>query len=585
MPVRPESVPVVKVWKGEAVSPGIALGPVRFVGYEKEAAAPARIASDQVEVELNALRAALELSRQQIESLKSTHGGSLGENELRIFDVHIAYLSDPMFVDEIEKLVVKERYSVRAGIRKVADDYDRIFQLVENEYLRQRAGDFRDVATRLLRNLEVGAARAVVPPPTGRFVLAAKRLSVNDLFQLDNSQVEGIVTEEGSVNSHAAILARSMGIPTITGILDLPGKLSEGSYVIVDAGAGELRVDPDERLRAEFEEAARRLREAPVAAPSAELRHETRDGTPVRLLAACGNLAELNLANSFGMDGIGLYRTELLFLVESRAPSEEALVHHYREVVRNEHQPAWLRLLDVAPGSGVPGMPPADVRNPALGLRGVRGLLEAGPILRLQLRAILRATAETANAAVLVPFVTGLSDLQRVRSAILEERHELRKRGVPCAETLQVAPIVEVPAAALTCRALLNEGDFVVVALDDLQALLVAADRDSAAVRDYYGMPHPAIFELLSRMAREAAELEKPIVLFGEAAADPQRLPFYLGAGYREFAIAPVNLAAVLEVLRRFNIDECERLAEELLEVPRALDAQRILLRTARSRA
>lgn len=576
---------MVKVWKGEAVSAGIALGPVRFVGYEREVAAPARIASDQVDVELNALRSALDVSRRQIESLKATHGGSLGENELRIFDVHIAYLHDPMFVDEIEKLVVKECFSVRAAIRKVADDYDRIFQLVENEYLRQRAGDFRDVATRLLRNLDGSSARAALPPPEGRFVLAAKRLSVNDLFKLDDSQVEGIVTEEGSVNSHAAILARSMGVPTITGIPDLPGKLSEGSYVIVDAGAGELRVDPDERLRAEFEEAARRLREAPHAPPTAEMRHETRDGTAVRLLAACGNLAELNMARSFGMDGIGLYRTELLFLVETSAPSEEALVHHYREVVRNDQQPAWLRLLDVAPGSGVPGMPTADVRNPALGLRGVRGLLEAAPVMRLQLRAILRATAETSNGAVLVPFVTGLGDLQRVRAALLEERHELRKRGVPCAETLQVAPIIEVPAAALTCRALLNEGDFAVVALDDLQALLVAADRDSAAVRDYYGMPHPATFELLARMAREAGELEKPIVLFGEAAADPQRLPFYLGAGYREFAIAPVNLAAVLEVLGRFNLDECERLAEELLEVPRALDAQRILLRTARSRS
>ncbi len=576
---------MVKVWQGEAVSPGIALGPVRFVGYEREGTTPARIPSDQVEVELNALREALDLSRKQIEGLKEHHEGALGENELRIFDVHIAYLRDPMFVDEIEKLVVQERYSVRAGIRKVADDYDRIFQLVENEYLRQRAGDFRDVAMRLIRNLDTSGARAAAVPREGRYVLAAKRLSVNDLFKLDNSQVEGIVTEEGGVNSHAAILARSMGIPTITGIPDLPGKLSEGSYVIVDAGAGELRVDPDERLRAEFEEAARRLRSAPVTPPSAELRHEMRDGTVVRLYAACGNLAELNMARSFGMDGVGLYRTELLFLVESRAPSEEALVHHYREVVRTTDQPAWLRLLDVSPGSGVPGMPPADVRNPALGMRGVRGLLEAGPILRLQLRAILRAAAETSNAAVLVPFVTGISDLQRVRAAILEERHELRKRGVACAETLQVAPIVEVPAAALTCRALLNEGDFVVVALDDLQALLVAADRDSAAVRDYYGMPHPATFELLARMAKEADEAEKPIVLFGEAAADPQRMPFYLGVGYRDFAIAPVNLAAVLEVLRRFNLDECERLAEELLEVPRALDAQRILLRASRGRS
>ena len=576
---------MVKVWKGEAVSAGIALGPVRLVGYEREDTGPARIPGDQVEVELNSLRAALDLSREQIEGLKEHHGGSLGENELRIFDVHIAYLRDPMFVDEIEKLVVTERFSVRAAIRKVADDYDRIFQLVENEYLRQRAGDFRDVAMRLIRNLDPKAVRAAAPHVDGRYVLAARRLSVNDLFRIDNSQVEGIVTEEGGVNSHAAILARSMGIPTITGIPDLNDKLSDGSMVIVDAGAGELHLDPDERLCAEYEEAARRLRAAQVAPPTPETRHETRDSTVVRLFAACGNLAEANMARAYGMDGIGLYRTELLFLIEKRLPSEDALVHHYKEVVHDPNRPAWLRLLDVAPGSGVVGMPVAEGRNPALGRRGVRALFEQGALLRLQLRAILRAAADTSNAAVLVPFVTGLSDLQRVRSAILEERHELRKRGVPCAEILQLAPIVEVPAAALTCRALLSESDFVVVGLDDLQALLVAADRDSASVRDYYGMPHPATFELLARLAREAAEGEKPIVLFGENAADPQRLPFYLGIGYRDFAIAPVNLAGVLDVLRRYTIDECEHIAEELLQAPRALDAQRILLRSTSQRA
>ncbi len=573
---------MVKVFTGEAVSAGIALGPVRLVGYERESEAPARIPGDQVEVELNALRAALSLSMKQIEGLKEHHGGTLGENELRIFDVHIAYLRDPMFVDEIEKLVVKERFSVRAAIRKVADDYDRIFQLVENEYLRQRAGDFRDVAMRLIRNLDPQAARAQAPQPQGRYVLATRRLSVNDLFKIDNTQVEGIVTEEGSVNSHAAILARSMGIPTITGIGDLPGKLVDGTNVIVDAGAGEIHVNPDERLCAEFAEAARRLREAQASRPAPDQQHETRDGTAVRLLAACGNLAEASMARSYGMDGIGLYRTELLFLVEKRLPSEDALVHHYREVVHDAGKPAWLRLLDVAPGSGVSGLPSSDGRNPALGIRGIRALLEQGSLLRLQLRAILRAAADTQNAAVLVPFVTGLSDLQRVRAAVLEERHELRKRRIPCAETLQIAPILEVPAAAFTCRTFLPESDFVVVGLDDLQALLVAADRDSAAVREYYGMPHPATFELLARLAREAAEADKPIVLFGENAADPQRLPFYLGAGYRDFAIAPVNLAGVFEVLQRYTIDECERIAEELLEAPRALDAQRVLLRANR---
>jgi len=201
-------------------------------------------------------------------------------------------------------------------------------------------------------------------------------------------------------------------------------------------------------------------------------------------------------------------------------------------------------------------------------------------VLRLQVRAILRAAATIENAAILVPFVTNVNDLQRVNSAIVEERHELRKRAVPCADQIHVAPIVEVPAAAFTCRALLVDADFVVVALDDLQALLLAADRDAAAVRGYYEMAHPAMFELLQRIAAEAAAAEKPVVLFGESAADPQRLPFYLGIGVRDFAVAPARVGAMLEVLQRYTIDECEKLAEELLQAPRGLDVQRILLKT-----
>lgn len=578
---------MVKVHKGETVALGVALGAVHLRGYGAEADFPLRIAADEVEIELNALRSSLGESREQIEALKAKHGDTLGEAELRIFDVHLGYLADPMFVDEIEKLVVEERYSVRAAIQKIAADYERIFELVENEYLRQRAGDFRDVATRVLGNLPpVSGTRTVeVPAPAGRYVLAARRLTVNDLFRLDHERVQGIVTEEGGVHGHAAILARSMGIPAITGIRDLSTKLREGAFVILDAGAAELHVDPDAQLCEEYGRAAEQFREAAAEAGPSDIPHETRDGTPVRLSGACGNLSEVGLAVARAMDGIGLYRTELMFLVESRLPTEDLLVHHYAEVAAaSSGQSVCFRLLDLPSSAQVPTLPRPLERNAALGLRGVRALLDDTRVLRLQIRAILRAAVSVENAAILVPFVTSVNDLQRVNSAIVEERHELRKRGVPCADQIHVAPIVEVPAAAFTCGALLVDADFVVVALDDLQALLLAADRDAAAVRAYYEMAHPAMFELLQRISAEAAAAEKPVVLFGEAAADPQRLPFYLGIGVRDFAVAPARVGAMLDVLQRYTIDECEKLAEELLQAPRGLDVQRILLRTTAGR-
>jgi phosphotransferase system enzyme I (PtsI) len=559
------------------VADGVALGRVHLRGFDSDQGYSRRISSDQVEEELNRLRDALAQGRTQIEELKSKHKGNLGANELRIFDAHVAYLRDTKFINEIEKLVMEERLSARASIHRVVDSYDRIFELVENDHLRRRAVDLRDVATRVLRNLRDDGREVSTEAPSGRYILAARKLVTADMFNLDNEKVEGIVAEEGGISSHAAILARSMGIPTITGIRDLPSKLEDGAFVILDAGSGEMHVNPDERLRNEYAESSERARQ--VEMPPEDREHVTRDGRQVNLLASCGSVGEVNLARTMGMDGIGLFRTELLFLVEDREPSEDILTHQYSEVLRGPGDDAVsFRLLDVSSLSKVLRVPNAVERNPSMGMRGIRALLHDGDVLRLQLRAILRAAAGTDDTAVLIPFVTGLSDMQRVKAAIVEERQELRKKRVTCADTLRVAPIIEVPAAAFVLHAFLHESDFVVVSIDDLQAHLLAADRDNTNVREYYEAVHPAQFELISRMAKEANKAKKDLVLFGEGAADPRRIPFYLGVGITSFSVAPVRLTSMLRVIRRFTISECNKIADKILNAPRALDVQRVLV-------
>ncbi|MHC4512180.1 MAG: phosphoenolpyruvate--protein phosphotransferase [Planctomycetota bacterium] len=566
------------IYKGETVADGVALGHVHLEGYENAQGYPRRISSDQVEEELNRLRDALAQSRAQIEELKSKHKGNLGAHELRIFDAQVGYLQDTKFINEIETLVMEERLSARASIHRVVDSYDRIFQLVENDHLRQRAVDLRDVATRVLRNLRDDAREVHAEAPSGRYILAARKLVTTDMFNLDNEQVEGIVAEEGGISSHAAILARSMGIPTITGIRNLPGKLEHGAFVILDASSGELHVNPDERLRSEYAQSTQKVKQVPL--PPADREHVTRDGHKISLMASCGSVGEVNLSRTMGMDGIGLFRTELLFLVEDTQPSEELLVRQYTEVVREpSDRPVNFRLLDISSASRVLQLPNAVERNPSMGMRGIRALLHDGDVLRLQLRAILRAAAGTEDTGVLIPFVTGLADMQRVKAAILEERQELRKKRIPCADTLRVAPIIEVPAAAFVLHAFLHESDFVVVAIDDLQAHLLAADRDNTNVREYYEAAHPAQFELISRMAREASKAKKNLILFGEGAADQRRVPFYLGVGITSFSVAPVRLTGMLKVLRRFTVSECNKIADRILNAPRALDVQRVLVR------
>jgi len=321
-----------------------------------------------------------------------------------------------------------------------------------------------------------------------------------------------------------------------------------------------------------------RQSQAEVTEPEGETVHQTRDGTAIRMLGSCGSAGEADLANTFGMEGIGVFRTELQFLVDDSEPSEDALVESYREVVAGQKgKPVAFRLLDVAAAT-LRVVAPQPERNPSMGRRGVRGLLANQDVLRKQLRAVLRAAVDVQNVSVLVPFVTTLSDMQRMKAAVLEERVSLMKAKISCATNVAIAPIIEVPAAAIAIGAILNESDFAVVAIDDLQAHLLGADRDNVAVREYYEMVHPAVFEVLARMCKDANRRKKPLVLFGESAAEPMRVPFYIGVGYRSFSVAPVRLRGMLKVLARYSVDECRRIAARMLEAPRTLDVQKVLV-------
>jgi phosphotransferase system enzyme I (PtsI) len=400
------------------------------------------------------------------------------------------------------------------------------------------------------------------------------------MFNLDNEQVEGIVAEEGGMSSHAAILARGMGIPTLTGIRDMTKLLRDGDLIVLDATKGEMVTTPSDIMLAEATTNSQRWRESQEAAaqPSKESKHQTRDGTAIRMFGSCGSPGEADLVHTFGMEGIGVYRTELMFLADGEDPTEDALVANYRDVIAAQHgNPVSFRLLDVAAATLAVKAPQPE-RNPAMGRRGVRGLLAKKSVLRMQLRAILRAAVDVKNVAVLVPFVTTLSDMQRVKAALVEERVGLMKAKVACATAVKIAPIIEVPAAAMSLSALLNESDFAVVAIDDLQAHLLGADRDNAGVRDYYETVHPSVFEMLARMCKDADFRKKPLVLFGESAAEPVRVPFYVGVGYRHFSVAPVRLRGMLKVLARYSADECRRIAARILEAPRTLDVQKVLV-------
>ena len=562
--------------KGVTVSPGVAVGPVRFAGYELDQPTGGRIPSEHVEAEVERFQRAVESSKEQLRALGDKLEEDLGKDELRILAVHVAYLEDPIFLGDVESKIREDQLPVEGALRRVVQDFDRIFELVETKMLKEKAHDLRDVALRVVRNVEESAALAEPIVSSEPHILLVRKLGLSDLFGMDHEQVLGIVAEEGGANSHAAILARSMQIPTLTGIPDLRSRLRTGDMVILDARTGVLHRNPPERLQREFE--VRMGESGGVTVFDQTGPAELADGKSVHLYGSCGNLGEVEQSRDAGLDGIGLYRTEVLYLAHSNLPSEELLQHHYAEVLARAGEGRVIfRLLDIAPDFRLAGLPHRNEPNPALGLRGLRWLFHYPSVFREQLRALLRQDSG-GTVDIALPTVTTIQDIQRVRAAVREERAALLKQGQSVVDEIRIGVIIEVPAVAFHLAGVAVEADFLIVALDGLQQYLLCADRDNLAVADYSRIYHPSLFRLLVQVAKDARLLGKEIMLYGEAASDPLRLPFYVGAGFDKICVSAVRSAQVRHLLSRWRAVDAEALTRRVIKASTSLGLQKILL-------
>jgi len=552
--------------RGTSVAPGLVLGVVHLKDYELDHAPRQRVPLEQVERELNRFHKALSEARKQIEDLKGRLHGRVPADHVRILDTHGAYLKDTVFLSDVENLIIHEQMGLEAAIAKVIADFDRIFRLVRSDALRERAVDLRDVGIRVLRNLEVATEDAAAAAAPRDYVLVARELSIVDMFNLANEHVLGILTEQGGLTSHAAILARSMRIPTLTGVTGLLAGVHEGDFVIVDATEGLVRIEPDEVVRAQYRQSATQREEAPAQeeAPAwARRAARTQDGQSIALSASCGNLPEVGQAASLNMQGIGLYRTELLYLLEREPPSVDALSAHYTAVLEQAGgQPVTFRLLHADSSLEVAYLHEGRESNPALGRAGVRALLAREQVLRRQLQALLRTPSGAgARLRIAVPFVTDCGDLRRVKEVLFEERYALRKAGVAHHEQVELGAVIETPAAAIGARDLAREADFLIVSMDALQQYLLAADRENGAHKALFETLHPFVLRMLIQIVEVCEQTGRPLAVFGVTAVQPTSLPFLLGAGIRNFCVAPVALKDCLANLARIDLRQARRSA------------------------
>ena len=558
-------------FEGAGVSPGIARGRVHVARDELEEVVRYRIAPSQVADEIARFETALIQTRMQILQMQQRIAESIGAKDAAIFDAHLLVVEDRTLIDEVLRKLETDLCNVEWVFQEVATRYAETLNKIDDPYLRERALDIQDVTKRVIRNLQ-GKSPKTFLALTEPHILVAHNLTPSDTASMDRANVLGVATDLGSRTSHAAILARSLNIPAIVGLHDITAKLETGQDVLLDGNDGWLIVDPTPKTVAEYAEIE--SRRAKVTAKLKELRETTsttRDGRHIVLSANIELPQDVDAVEANGAEGVGLYRTEFLYLNRPTLPSEDEQYEIYRKVAeRVRPDPLIIRTFDLGGDKLAPGtVDIADELNPFLGWRAIRFCLENIDIFKTQLRAILRASA-VGNVKIMFPMISGLDELRRAIAVLDECKEELRSSKIDMAERLEVGAMIEIPSAAICASVLAPEVDFLSIGTNDLIQYALAVDRVNEKIAHLYEPTHPAVLRLLKMIADAAHAHNLWVGVCGEMAGDIALVPLLLGLGMDELSAAAILVPRVKRAVQSLTIPECRELVEETFKLDTA---------------
>src|SRR5216110_1542002 len=558
-------------FEGAGVSPGIALGKVHVVRDEFDEVVRYPIASSQVPDEIGRFETALIQTRMQILEMQQRIAESIGAKDAAIFDAHLLVVEDRTLIDEVLRKLETDLCSGGWVFQEVASHYAETLNKIDDPYLRERALDIQDVTKRVIRNL-LGKAPKTFLGLSEPHILIAHNLTPSDTASMNRQNVLGIATDLGSRTSHTAIMARSLNIPAIVGLHDITAKLETGQHVLLDGTDGLLIVDPTEETLTHYAEIE--SKRAKVVAQLKELRETsstTRDGRHIVLSANIELPEDVDAVAANGAEGIGLYRTEFLYLNRNTLPTEDEQYEIYRKVAeRVRPDPLIIRTFDLGGDKLAPGtVDISDELNPFLGWRAIRFCLENIDIFKTQLRAILRASA-VGNVKIMFPMISGLDELRRSIAVLDDCKEELRDSKIDVVERLEVGAMIEIPSAAICAGVLASEVDFFSIGTNDLIQYALAVDRVNEKIAHLYEPTHPAVVRLL-KMISDAAHANRIWVgVCGEMAGDIALIPLLLGLGVDELSASATLVPRVKRAVQSLTIPECRELVEEALELDTA---------------
>ncbi len=560
--------------KGVAVSPGVVVGVAYRVDSVFGSAEPQTLADpDLVPGEIERFDLAVATSAAELEAIVLKVAEQLGPAEADIFKSHLQIVNDESMLAKVRALIEAQRLSALSAVQAVLQGYAASFARIEQDYFRERVADLRDVVSRIGSHLTVqppGGVPHIAPGMNGDepVILVAHEILPSQAMSLGSLAIAGIVTETGGGTSHAAILARSRGIPAVSGVVGITAEVRSGDPIIVDGREGVVLIRPDaettsayRKMQREFFDLKDRLvlnRDQPALSA---------DGAQIELLANINNPADARAAEKVGASGVGLFRTEYLFLTHQDVPDEEEQYQHYRQIIDDSPgRIVTIRTLDLGGDKTVPYLGRRNEANPFMGWRSIRLSFEHPRLFERQIRAILRA-GRHGKVAMLFPMITTLEELRHVNRLVEETRRNLRREGVPFGEDVKTGVMIEVPAAAVCIDAILRETDFISIGSNDLIQYLVAADRDNPKVAHLCEPLSPAIFRVLQMVLDACQRTGTSVTVCGEMAGQPRSVLALFGMGLRRFSMSPAFIPTIKALLSSVTTTQAERFAHQILQL------------------
>ncbi|MGL5868605.1 MAG: phosphoenolpyruvate--protein phosphotransferase [Clostridium chrysemydis] len=532
--------------KGIAASKGYAIGKVFLQEHEEIVITDAKVSD--IAVEKENLQKALDSSKEQLEKIKAKASVEMGEEKAAVFEAHITLLDDPEFTGAMALEIENNSINAMKAVENVTNTFVMIFESMDDAYMRERAADIKDVSKRIIANLagKGGDAFAITE---GNTIVVAEDLTPSDTAQLDRSKVVAFLTNIGGRTSHSAIMARTLEIPAVVGLGDITSSVKTGDSIIVDGIEGICIINPDEATIKEYEVKRETfLKEQEELRKLVDVKTVTKSGKRVEVCGNIGKAEDVQGVIANGGDGVGLFRTEFLYMDRDSAPTEDEQYEAYKYVLENMKKQVVIRTLDIGGDKTLPYLPLPEEMNPFLGYRAIRLCLDRKDIFKVQLRALLRASIY-GNLCVMFPMISGLEEFLQAKEVVDECKAELRKEGKEFSEEIQWGIMVEIPAAAVMADELAKHVDFFSIGTNDLIQYTLAADRMSEKVSYLYNPMHPAVLRLIKMTIDGAHKHGKWVGMCGEMAGDEAAIPTLVEYGLDEFSMSASSILGAKKII------------------------------------